>query len=181
MTEHELTERLKQGDNVAREELYRLFAPTMMSLCLRYLGNRQDAEDALQDGFMQVFSSIDKFDWRGVGSLSAWLRRVFTNFVISRLRELKTLPADDVDQLPDAPDDDPPPEGISTDTIMQLIAELPTGYRTVINLFLIEGWSHAEIAARLHIGESTSASQYLRGKRMLQEKIKNYLKANAIQ
>lgn len=179
MTETELTERLKQGDNVAREELYRLFAPSMMSLCLRYLGNRQDAEDALQDGFMQVFTTIGKFSYRGAGSLSAWLKRVFTNFVISRLRELKTLPTDDVDNLPDAPEDDPPPESLSSDTILSLIAELPTGYRTVINLYLIEGWSHAEIAARLHIGESTSASQYLRGKKLLKEKIKNYLKAHA--
>lgn len=177
MTENELTESLKQGDNTAREELYRLFAPPMMSLCLRYLGNREDAEDALQDGFLQVFSIIGKFEWRGKGSLSAWLRRVFTNFVISRLRETKISPAEDLDRIPDQPEDEAPPENVSTDTILQLISELPTGYRTVINLYLIEGWSHAEIAAKLHIGESTSASQYLRGKKMLKEKITNYLKS----
>lgn len=175
MTELELAQRLVEGDNTARGELYQLFAPSMLSLCLRYLGNREDAEDALQDGFMQVFSVIEKFTWRGEGSLSAWLRRVFTNFALGRLREVQQQPTEDVDTLPDTAEDDPPPNSVSTDTIVKLIGELPAGYRTVINLFLIEGWSHAEIAAKLHITESTSASQYLRGKKMLRQKITDYI------
>lgn len=175
MSEQELTARLIEGDNTARGELYQLFAPSMFSLCLRYFGSREDAEDALQDGFLQVFTVIEKFTWRGNGSLAAWLRRVFTNFAIGRLREMQQTPTDDVEDFPDTPDDDPPPPDISTDTIVRLIGELPTGYRTVLNLFLVEGWSHAPIAHKLGIGESTSASQYLRGKKLLQKKITDYI------
>lgn len=178
MTEQELAQRLAAGDNTARGELYRLFAPSMFSLCLRYFGSREDAEDALQDGFLQVFSVMEKFTWRGEGSLPAWLRRVFTNFAIGRLRDMRQTITDSAETLPDLPDDDPPPPDISTDTIIQLIGELPTGYRTVLNLFLVEGWSHAEIAHKLGIGESTSASQYLRAKKILREKIRNYINSH---
>lgn len=178
MSEQELTARLIEGDITARGELYRLFAPSMFSLCLRYLATHEDAEDALQDGFLQVFSVIGKFTWRGDGSLAAWIRRVFTNFVIGRIREMRHTVTDIAETLPDIPDDDPPPPDISTDAIIQLIGELPTGYRTVLNLFLVEGWSHAEIAHKLGIGESTSASQYLRAKKILREKIRNYINSH---
>lgn len=176
MTELELAERLKQGDNEARKELYERFAGAMLSLCRRYVGLRDEAEDLLHDGFLQVFSAIGKFHYRGEGSLAAWLRRVFTNFVLTWLDKERRFEVEDVEVLPDLSDEgDAPPPDISTDTILQLIAELPPGYRAVLNLFLVEGWSHAEIAAKLHIKESTSASQYLRAKKLLKERITDYL------
>ena len=180
MTELELSERLKQNDNLARKELYEHFAGAMYSLCLRYTGQREEAEDLLHDGFLQVFSVIGKFTYRGEGSLGGWLRRVFTNFVLSYLERERRFCMEDVEVFPDTPDEDAPPPTISTDTIMELIGELPTGYRTVLNLYLIEGWSHIEIARKLNIAESTSASQYLRAKKLLKEKITHYLQIHEL-
>lgn len=178
MTEEELTRRLKEGDNLARKELYERFAGQLLSLLERYVGNREEAEDLLHDAFLQVFTSrIQRFTWVGPGSLGAWLRRVFTNFVLSYLTRERHLQADIVDRLPDVPDDDEQPVDVSMEVVHSLISELPPGYRTVLNLFLIEGWSHREIAQKLGIGESTSASQYLRAKKLLKEKIKNYIES----
>ncbi len=177
MTEEELTQRLKEGDNAARKALYERFAGSLLSLCQRYVGNREEAEDVLHDGFIQVFTSgIQRFTWRGNGSLKAWLYRVFTNFSLNHLEAAKRLQMQDTEDFPDTPDDEEQPASIDMDVLHRLIAELPPGYRTVINLFLLEGWSHAEIANRLHISESTSASQYLRGKKLLKEKILQYFK-----
>ena len=176
VTEEQLTKRLKEGDNEARKELYERFAGGLLSLVERYVGNREEARDVLHDGFIHVFTvSIHRFTWRGDGSLTAWLRRVFTNYVLTYLERERHLAVDGVEQLPDTPDDDDPPPAIDMDTIHRLIGELPIGYRTVLNLFLIEGWSHAEIAQKLHIGESTSASQYLRAKKLLKAKIQTYI------
>lgn len=179
MTEEQLTKGLQAGENLARKELYERLAGQMLSLCRRYVGQSDEAEDLLHDGFLQIFSQIGKFTWRGEGTLAAWVRRVMTNHVLSALEKEKRLATDDIDEVPDmgADDNDAPPD-ISTDVIMQLIAELPTGYRTVLNLFLVEGWSHAEIAEKLNIKESTSASQYLRAKKLLKDKILNYINLN---
>lgn len=179
MTEEQLTKGLQAGDNMARKELYERLAGQMLSLCRRYVGQSDEAEDLLHDGFLQVFSQIGKFTWRGEGTLVAWVRRVMTNHVLTALEREKRLATDDIDEVPDISNDttDAPPD-ISTDVIMQLIAELPTGYRTVLNLYLVEGWSHTEIAEKLQIKESTSASQYLRAKKLLKEKILNYINLN---
>lgn len=179
MTEEQLTQRLKEGDNEARKELYERFAGKLLSLVQRYVGNRDEAEDVLHDAFILVFTDrIRLFTWRGNGSLEAWMRRVFTNHVLSYLAHQRHLEVDDVDHLPDTPDDeDDNSPGVDMEVVHRLIGELPTGYRTVLNLFLIEGWSHAEIAEKLGIGESTSASQYLRAKKMLKTKITNYIKS----
>ncbi len=177
MTEEELTQRLKEGDNAARKALYERFAGALLSLCQRYVGNREEAEDVLHDGFIQVFTSgIQHFTWRGNGSLKAWLYRVFANFSLNHLEAAKRLQMQDTESFPDTPDDEEQPVSIDMNVLHDLIAQLPPGYRTVINLYLLEGWSHAEIAKRLNITESTSASQYLRGKKLLKEKILQYFK-----
>lgn len=178
MTEEQLAIRLKQGDNLARKALYERFGGRLLALCHRYVGNREEAEDVMHDAFILVFERIQKFDYKGEGSLSAWLTRVFTNYTLSYLSRERRWATEDAEVIPDMADDDPPPTQIETREIMRFIAELPTGYRTVLNLYLIEGWSHAEIAAQLHIKESTSASQYLRAKKLLQQKITDYLKQN---
>ena len=176
MTEQELIQRLQAGDNEARKELYERFAGSLLSLLQRYVGNRNEAEDVLHDAFIHVFTvGIQRFTWRGNGSLGGWLRRVFTNYVISYLERERRIVTDDVDEVPDVPDDEDAPVEISMDKVHEFIAELPPGYRTVLNLFLIEGWSHAEIAQKLGIKESTSASQFLRAKKLLKEKINQYL------
>ena len=176
MTEQELTQRLQAGDNEARKELYERFAGSLLSLVQRYVGNCNEAEDVLHDAFIQVYTvGIQRFTWRGNGSLAGWLRRVFTNYVISYLEREHRIMTDDVDDVADVPDDEDAPVEISMDKVHEFISELPPGYRTVLNLFLIEGWSHAEIAQKLGIKESTSASQFLRAKKLLKEKINQYL------
>lgn len=176
MTEQELIQRLQAGDNEARKELYERFAGSLLSLLQRYVGNRNEAEDVLHDAFIHVFTvGIQRFVWRGNGSLGGWLRRVFTNYVISYLERERRIVTDDVDDVPDVPDDEDAPVEIGMDKVHEFISELPPGYRTVLNLFLIEGWSHAEIAQKLGIKESTSASQFLRAKKLLKEKINHYL------
>lgn len=177
MTEQDIVTGCQHGDNAARKELYERFAGSMLSLCLRYTGSREEAEDIMQDAFIQVFTVITRFTYRGEGSLSAWMRRVFANYTLSYLEKERRVSFDDMERLPDNADDDgPPPPDISTDEIVRLIGTLPSGYRTVLNLFLIEGWSHKEIADRLGIGESTSASQYLRGKKLLRQRITEYIR-----
>ena len=152
MTEPDIAEGCKRHDPEARKALYECFAGCMMSLCLRYTGNREEAEDLLHDGFLKAFNAIDTFTYRGEGSLGAWLRRIFTNQAISFLNARKHL-----------------------GELTELIGTLPPGYRAVLNLYLIEGWSHRDIARCLNIRESTSASQYLRARAALKKKIINYI------
>lgn len=177
MTEREMAEGCQQGDNAARRALYERFGGRLLALCRRYTGNREEAEDLLHDGFLFVFSAIRSFNYRGEGSLSAWLCRVFANRAVDYLQQRRRITFADTGELPDIPDAPPPPD-VPAETIVRLISELPPGYRTVLNLYLIEGRSHREIAALLHIKESTSASQYLRAKALLKRRTIDYLKTH---
>lgn len=178
MTERELTDGCQRGDNRARKVLYETYAGPMLSLCLRYVGGREEAEDLLHDGFLKVFAVIGRFEYRGEGSLAAWLRRLFTNAALTYLTERAARRESDVDELPDVVDEEEnEPPDVPPEVVTRLIGELPQGYRMVLNLYLIEGWSHKEIAQRLGIGESTSASQYLRARAALKQKIIHYLNA----
>lgn len=181
MNERELTEGCQRGDNEARRALYETFAGPMLSLCRRYTGGREEAEDLLHDGFLKAFAAIGRFEYRGEGSLAAWLRRLFTNTALNWLSALRARTETDVEELPDVADEagDEPPD-VPPEVVMALIEELPTGYRVVLNLYLIEGWSHREIAARLGIGESSSASQYLRARAALKKKIIHYIDAHDV-
>ena len=178
MTETELADRCKDGDNLARKELYERFAEKMLCLCYRYAGDGETAYDLLHDGFLKVYSSISSFTYRGEGSLRAWLSRVFTNVSLEHLRRKDLLrdgvPIDELFDLPDEPE--PDANVLSMDVLMKFVAELPTGYRTVFNLYVFERWSHKEIAQSLHINEASSASQLNRARRLLAGRIKEQLK-----
>jgi RNA polymerase sigma-70 factor (ECF subfamily) len=145
----------------------------MMGVCLRYTGDRETARDLLQDGFIKVFTSLDRY--AGTGSFEGWMRAVFVNEALAYLRKRDVLrDAVDVDALPAAlhqEDAETPLSRISADELMQQIQALPEGFKAVFNMFAIEGYSHREIAERLHITESTSRSQYARARRWLQERI----------
>lgn len=182
MEEQDLAERCGQGDNLARKELYERYAGRMLAVCLRYAGNRETAEDLMHDGFLKVFYSFDKFTWRGDGSLRAWMERIMINTVLQYLRkndvmnrlvEVNDFP--DMYDEPDASMVDVIPENV----LMRFVSELPTGYRTVFNLFVFEGKSHREIAHSLGINEKSSASQLVRAKASLAAKIKAWVKENA--
>lgn len=172
-----MAEGCRAGDNRARRALYECYGGRLLALCRRYTGRQEEAEDLLHDGFLSVFSAIGTFRYRGQGSLEAWLRRVFANRAVAYLQERHRLTFTDTDELPELPDEAPPPE-LPADVLLRLIGQLPPGYRTVLNLYLIEGWSHRDIARQLHIKESTSASQYLRAKALLKKEIIQYQKTH---
>lgn len=154
-----------------------------MATIFRYVGNDDDAKDVLQDTFVKAFTMIDSFVWSGQGSLQAWLTRIAVNTSLNFLRSRKRLSAltvdtADIDDPPDIAEDATVDQVNSLDasTILDMVAELPDGYRTVFNLYCLDGYSHKEIAEQLGINEKSSASQLTRAKALLAQKIKNYLK-----
>lgn len=177
MEESELCECCRRGENSARKELYEVYSGRMLGVCLRYVGDRDVAQDLLHDGFLKVYDSFDKFTWRGEGSLRAWIERIMVNMTLQYLRknnvmnrtmELEALP--DIYEEPDVSD----VEVISQKVLMRFISELPEGYRTVFNLYTFEDKTHKEIAQLLGINEKSSASQLFRAKGALAKKIKEY-------
>lgn len=181
MEEQELAERCKQGDRRAYKELYEQYAGRLMSICLRYTADRDTAEDLLHDGFLKLFNSFDKFTWRGEGSLRAWIERVITNTVLQYLRKNDVNQWTSLDNAPEAYEEPDPDciDDIPHEVLMRFICELPTGYRTVLNLYVFEGKSHKEIANLLGINEKSSASQLTRAKASLANKVREWMKRNA--
>lgn len=177
MSETELTDRCKREDNLARKELYELYAERMLCICYRYTGDIETAHDLLHDGFLKIFSSFSSFIYKGEDSLRAWLSRVFVNLCLEYLRKRDLLrdgvSLDDLNDLPVEPE--PDASALPMEILMKFVTDLPPGYRTVFNLFVFENWSHKEIARFLHISESTSASQLNRGRKLLINRIKEEL------
>lgn len=180
MTETELIHRCKKGENLACKRLYESYAEQMLRICYRYTGDLDTAHDLLHDGFIKVFSSISSFSDRGEGSLRAWLNKLFTNQALEYLRKKDLLRSgvsiDEVGELPEV--DEPDANQLSMDVLMQFVAELPAGYRTVFNLYVFEEWSHKEIAQKLNIAEKSSASQLNRARKLLAMRIREELKRN---
>lgn len=181
MEELELSEQCRQGNNRARRELYERYAGRLLAICLRYVSDRDTAQDLLHDGFLKIFGSFDKFTWRGEGSLRAWMERVMVNTALQYLRKNDVInqasPLEEVPEVYDEPDDDDIGM-IPQSVLMQFVRELPPGYRTVFNLYTFENKSHKEIALLLGINEKSSASQLFRAKSTLIRKVKDWLKNN---
>lgn len=181
MEELELSDLCKRGDNRARKELYERYAGRLLGVCMRYVNDRDTAQDLLHDGFLKVFNSFDKFAWRGEGSLRAWMERVLINTVLQHLRKndslSQTLEVEELPEMYEEPDASAV-EMIPQTVLMQFINELPVGYRTVFNLYTMEEKSHKEIAELLGINEKSSASQLFRAKNTLAKKIKEWVKNN---
>lgn len=182
MEEQALSEKCRQGNSLAQKELYEGYADRLFGLCLRYVSDRDVAFDVCQDGFLKIFQSMNKFEWKGNGSLRAWMERVMINEALQYLRRNKqtidrNVSIEDVGDVYDTPDTEDV-EQIPEQVLLGFIGELPEGYRTVFNLFAIEGKSHKEIAELLHINEKSSASQYFRAKTTLAKRIKEWTKAN---
>ena len=179
MEERILAERCKTGDNEARCELYIRYGGRLMGICMRYAGDRASAEDLLHDCFLKIFGAMDRFTWRGEGSLRAWMERIAVNVSLEALRHKRRLhyPVT-VDRLPERYEE-PTTEEVAQvpyDVLQRMIAGLPDGYRTIFNLFCIEELPHKEIAGLLGISEKTSSSQLFRAKALLARRIKEYLK-----
>lgn len=169
MTEENLVIGCVKGDPVAQKALYQQFARKMMSICMRYAHNRDQAQDMLQDGFVKVFQKIDHY--RGDGPLGGWIARTMVNTALDHIRRNK--PYDHSLDLTEAEhlhhEDEHVLSSMSTDELLELIQALPTGYRTVFNLFAIEGYAHKEIAERLGISENTSKSQFMKARAYLRK------------
>lgn len=168
----QLIDACKKGDRVAQKVVYDQLAPRMFPLCIRYAGDRTVAEDILQDGFITLFTRLESY--KGDGSFEGWARRIFVTTALMYLRKkdalkmsedltvANSIKANTYTQV----------ENIGYKELMNLVMELPTGFRTIFNMYAIEGYSHKEIADSLGISEVTSRSQFSRARALLQKKIK---------
>lgn len=173
-TEQQLLDAIRAGDRQALQRLYDRFSRYAMAISLRYVPVRDDAQDVVQDGFVNILTSIGSFDYRGEGSLKAWVSRIVTNLAIDWVKHHERLLL--TDELHDEADEEPPDiKSVPLDVLNAMIGRLPPGYRLVLNLFVFEQLSHKEIAQRLGIKESSSASQFFRAKCLLKKMIDNYL------
>jgi RNA polymerase sigma-70 factor (ECF subfamily) len=178
--EEDLIRKAIARDAGAIEALYDTCAPTLLSVCLRYCGNRDDAEDILHDGFIKIIQKIQDFKVRSDGSLEAWMRRIVVNTALNFLRSrYKQQNFVDIDPLLDKIDQKEAEETnpqelyflVEKEKIMELICELPYGDRTVFNLFVFEEYGHKEIADLLGCSENTSKSQLSKARGLLRKKL----------
>ena len=177
-----LIERIKKGDNKAAEILYLCHIGYLTAVCYRYIGKTEDAKDILQDCFIKILTSIKQFEYKGEDALRSWMTRIVVNECLSFIRKNKSqeiLVSYDIPGVPIKDDvhlDDSDIDTLTPEEIQSLIIKLPTGYRTVLTLFLLEGKSHKEIGELLGIAATSSASQYHRAKIMLAYMIKEKIK-----
>ena len=179
-TERQVIERARNGDRKAIRRLYDCYSQYMSATCSRYLTDKGDHKDVLQDSFVKVFSSLDRFEYRGEGSFKAWLRQIAVNeclkFLRSRRRSVPIVFEEEVKDVAEEEENDPPDiRKVPAGVIQKMIEGLPEGYRTVFNLYALEEKSHKEIASLLGISENTSASQLHRARAILAGKIKEYI------
>lgn len=159
------------GDRRMQERLYNAYSPKMYGVCLRYSGNADDAQDILQEGFVKVFRNLPKF--RGDGSFEGWIRRIFVNTAIEHYRrKVNMYPVTEAQENTVEDKDWTALDRLAMKDLLEMIRELSPGYRTVFNLYVVEGYTHKEIADMLGISEGTSKSQLARAKAILQNLIK---------
>ncbi|GAB6013095.1 RNA polymerase sigma factor [Viscerimonas tarda] len=178
MEELQLIAGCKEKNRECQKYLYEKYARSMYGICLRYAPDSAAAEDLLHDGFIKIFSVIDSYS--GKGSFEGWMKRVFINLALERIRKEKSsIITEELTEIPDLTDDENErANNISEEELMKMIQDLPAGYRTVFNLYVVENLSHKEIAQMLGVAEGTSRSQYIRARQILQEKVMSYLNKN---
>lgn len=178
--ERSVVNRAKKGDRDAMKQIYDCYSRYLAATCSRFLSDGDALKDVLQDSFVKIFTSIGSFDYRGQGSLKAWMRQIAVNEVLKLLRKRRR--GDTVDytrELPDTVEDEVEEKDVAeipAPVIQNMIKSLPEGYRTVLNLYVFEEKSHREIASLLGIAENTSASQLHRARAFLARQITEYKK-----
>lgn len=177
LTERDLIERSLKGDRISQRDLFDTYAAKMLAVCERYARHKAEAEDMFQEGFIRVFANLDKF--KSDGSFEGWIRRIMINTALKNVK--KKSFKNEIIGLEDFQEKDNKiaPEvfsKLSVDDLLSLIDDLPDGYKIVFNLYAIEGYSHKEIAEVLDIEVSTSRSQLVKARRMLQRKIEDLQK-----
>ena len=170
MTDADLITACRQGSGRAQKLLYERFAGLMLGVCLRYLRRREDAEEAMLGGFAKVFRALDQY--RHEGSFEGWIRRIMVNEALGQLRRKEPLHLAIDDLTYDVPATAATAESqLNADDMLALLSELPAGYRTVFNLYALEGYTHPEIGELLGISEGTSKSQLSKARGMLQRRL----------
>lgn len=167
----ERVEDARKGDRKAQKSLFEALAPKMMAVCLRYVGDRETAEDLLQEGFITLFSKLDSYS--GTGSFEGWARKIFVNTALMHLRKTDALKlSDDISEARSLSDEmSLPDRQLGYRQLLKLIASLPADARTVFNMYVVEGYSHKEIAEALGCTEATSRSKLQRARLRLQQLI----------
>ncbi|MBQ9547684.1 MAG: sigma-70 family RNA polymerase sigma factor [Bacteroidales bacterium] len=169
----EVLEACKKGNPRAQKAVYDALSGKMFAVCLRYMGDRETAADILQDGFVTLFTKLESYS--GEGSFEGWARKIFVNTALMSLRKKDVLrQSEDVDAAWNVVSDSPSAiQQIGYRELVGMIASLPPGFRTVFNMYVVEGYSHKEIAEALGVSEATSRSQLQRARVLLQNKIKD--------
>ena len=164
----------KNNDTKAQEQLYRLFSSKLFAICLKYSRNYAEAEDNLQDGFLIIFDKIHQFNFKG--SFEGWIKRIMINNVLQQYRKVSFLELtnENISDEPEVEIDD----SVSLEFLMKIIQELPDRYRLVFNLYVIDGYSHNDIAEMLEISTGTSKSNLSRARMILKEKIESHTAQN---
>ena len=171
--EQQIVEAFRRGEASAMDDLFALFSGYLMGVGARYIADDDEVKDVLQEAFIKIFTQFHSFQYRGKGSLKAWVTRIMVNECLMTLRQKRKLDVDK-EEVPDLPDEEPDTESLDGNVLMEMIRRLPEGYRQVLNLYVIEGLSHKEIGQMLHIKPDSSASQLHRAKTMLAKMIKDY-------
>jgi len=164
----------RAGDRKYQELLYQRFASKMFTVCMRYAAESNSAQDLLQEGFVKIFKNIDKF--RGEGSFEGWIRRIFVNTCLEFVRKKANMyVVQDTETVKVEYHDENALQKLMKEDLMEMIQSLSTGYRTIFNLYVIEGYSHKEIAELLNVTEGTSKSQLARARYLLQKKVETLM------
>lgn len=174
-TEAELISECVKGNSSAQKCLYELLYARMYSVCLRYIGDKEIARDILHDGFILLFGKLEHY--RGEGSFEGWARKLFINTALMYLRKNDALKqSEDIETISFTSVSVDPKiiEQLDASVLMDIISKMPIGFRTVFNMFAIEGFSHKEIAQQLQITEGGSRSQLSRARIWLQERLREF-------
>jgi len=170
----EILEGCKKGNNKAQRSLFNLYYAQMLNVCIRYIKEQTEAEDLLSQGFTKVFKNINRFQYQHEYGLRGWIKKIMINECLMFLRKKNNFYLVPLSEADEVVIDDIKLDHIDANYIFQCIAELPVGYRTVLNLYIIEGYSHLEIANLLNIKEATSRSQLSKAKEALKHKLLPY-------
>jgi RNA polymerase sigma-70 factor (ECF subfamily) len=169
MSLERLIARCVNNDRKAQEEIYRIYSGKLFGLCLKYSRDRAEAEDNLQDGFITIFKKIEQFKHKG--SFEGWMKRIVINTTLQKYREKNVLNLVQDSEIRDEVEVEVEENNISLDYLLGVIQDLPNQYRLVFNLYVLDGYSHKEVAEALQISEGTSKSNLSRARSILKKRI----------
>lgn len=172
MSLNQLIENCAKNDRKAQAEVYQLYSGKLFALCLKYSKNHQEAQDNLQDGFITIFDKIDQFNFKG--SFEGWMKRIIINTALQKYRRKNVLRLV-TEEIPDEAIVEITEATVSMEFLLDTIQQLSDRYRTVFNMYVLDGYSHKEISEELNITEGTSKSNLSRARLILKEKIENSL------